>query len=177
VPGWRADSLYRPAGDENRVGGDFYEAFSLADDAWALVMCDVTGRGARAAAFTALMRHTVRSIATHTGSTSEALGQLNRELIGNASLSLATTVFVVLREPDGHAEAKIMCPGHPQPVLVRDCGAEYVGQSGPILGAFPEARPTWSASSMRLERAIGSVPNACRRRLPEPLARLTPSRG
>jgi serine phosphatase RsbU (regulator of sigma subunit) len=148
MPGWRTDSLYRPAGGENRVGGDFYEAFRFGDDAWALVMGDVTGQGAPAAALTALMRHTLRSIATYTGSAIEGLAQLNRELIGRAPVSLATAVCVVLRELDGHAEAEIVCAGHPQPVLVHDGRAEYVGRSGPILGAFADA--SWRSTSVSL---------------------------
>ena len=31
IPGLRLASLYRPAGEENLVGGDFYDAFETAD--------------------------------------------------------------------------------------------------------------------------------------------------
>jgi serine phosphatase RsbU (regulator of sigma subunit) len=49
LPGWEAATLYRPAGDRNWVGGDFYDAFAI-DDGWMLVVGDVAGRGAEAAA-------------------------------------------------------------------------------------------------------------------------------
>jgi serine phosphatase RsbU (regulator of sigma subunit)/PAS domain-containing protein len=135
LPGWRAASLYRPAGDENWVGGDFYEAFPVGRD-WMLVVGDVTGRGAPAAALTALMRHTLRTAATLTGSAVQALAKLNRDLTARPEVSLCTAVCLVLRELDDGAEADVICAGHPLPVLVRDGVAEHVGRFGPMLGAF-----------------------------------------
>jgi serine phosphatase RsbU (regulator of sigma subunit) len=139
LPGWQAASLYRPAGDENRVGGDFYDVFEL-DRSWMLVVGDVTGRGAPAAALTALMRHTLRTAATLTGSTAAALGKLNRDLLKRSQLSLCTAVCLVLREGEQGAEADIICAGHPLPMLVRSGEAQPVGRSGVLLGAYPDER-------------------------------------
>jgi serine phosphatase RsbU (regulator of sigma subunit) len=144
LPGCRAASLYRPAGDQDRVGGDFYEVFRLADGAWMLVVGDVTGRGAPAAALTGLMRHTLRAIATYTGSATEALHMLNRELTARPRTSLCTAVCIILRElAHGEPRAEVICAGHPLPVLVRDGAASHVGAFGPVLGAFADAR--WEA--------------------------------
>jgi PAS domain S-box-containing protein len=137
LPGWAAATLYRPAGDETSVGGDFYEAFPI-DGGWMLVVGDVTGRGAQAAALTALMRHTVRTAATLTGSPARALAKLNGDLRSRREMSLCTAVCVVLREADGGACADIICAGHPLPMLVRDGGARHVGRFGPILGAYDD---------------------------------------
>lgn len=139
LPGWRAASLYRPAGDENWVGGDFYEAFRVGAD-WMLVVGDVTGRGAPAAALTAMMRHTLRTAATLTGSAVDALAKLNRDLVARPEMSLCTAVCLVLRELDDGAEADVICAGHPLPVLVRDGVAEHAGGFGPMLGAFADER-------------------------------------
>jgi PAS domain S-box-containing protein len=137
LPGWRAASLYRPAGDENWVGGDFYEAFPVGPD-WMLVVGDVTGRGAPAAALTALMRHTLRTAATLTRSPVRALEKLNRDLVARPDVSLCTAVCLVLRELEDGAEADVICAGHPLPVLVRDGVAEHAGRFGPMLGAFDD---------------------------------------
>jgi PAS domain S-box-containing protein len=145
LPGWRAASLYRPAGDENWVGGDFYEAFPVGRD-WMLVVGDVTGRGAPAAALTALMRHTLRTAATLTGSATEALAKLNRDLLVRPETSLCTAVCLVLRELDDGAEADVICAGHPLPVLVRDGVAAHVGRFGPMLGAFEDE--SWEPHTM-----------------------------
>ena len=40
--------MYRPAGAENEIGGDFYDVFRIAGG-WMVVIGDVTGRGAQAA--------------------------------------------------------------------------------------------------------------------------------
>ena len=41
------------------VGGDFYDAFETPNDTWALVIGDVSGKGAPAAALTAMARWTL----------------------------------------------------------------------------------------------------------------------
>lgn len=135
LAGWRTATLYRPAGDENWVGGDFYEAIPLGGD-WMVVVGDVTGRGAPAAALTALMRHTLRTAATLTGSPDRALQKLNGDLL--AREALATAVVVRLRETPGACQAIVVCAGHPRPVLVRGGAAVHVGAFGTMLGAFEQ---------------------------------------
>ena len=48
LPGFALATLYRPAGRENWVGGDFYDAFAV-QGGWMVVVGDVAGRGAPAA--------------------------------------------------------------------------------------------------------------------------------
>ncbi len=60
MPGWEVATMYEPAGEVNEVGGDFYEVFRV-EGGWALVLGDVAGRGAAAAALTAEARHTIRT--------------------------------------------------------------------------------------------------------------------
>ena len=66
IPGWSVAAMYRPAGAENEIGGDFYDAFRIAGG-WMVVIGDVTGRGAQAAVVTALARYTLRTAAALTG--------------------------------------------------------------------------------------------------------------
>jgi PAS domain S-box-containing protein len=148
VDGWRTATLYRPAGDENWVGGDFYDAITLPDGELFLVG-DVTGRGAEAAALTGLMRNTLRTAASLTGSAPQALHALNRELCRRPHLSLCTAVCIVLRESGGRSEAEIFCAGHPLPLLIRGGEAQFVGGFGTLLGAFDEAE--WTATVVPIE--------------------------
>lgn len=154
MPGWKTASRYRPAGDQDRVGGDYYDGFALDAESWVLVVGDVTGRGAAAAALTALMRHTLRAVATDRGSAIHALQKLNGDLLARGKTSLCTAVCVVLRESGGQAEADIICAGHPLPVLVRAGVPEYVGQFGPMLGAFGDAafpeKMVWESVTLAL---------------------------
>ncbi|MEA2482353.1 MAG: hypothetical protein QOC55_300, partial [Thermoleophilaceae bacterium] len=56
IPGIDVAVRYRAAGELNRVGGDFYDVFGRGPNQWAVVIGDVSGKGAPAAAVTALAR-------------------------------------------------------------------------------------------------------------------------
>ena len=61
--GLEVSATFHPGDRTLDVGGDFYYIFPLSDRAWGLVIGDVCGHGAQAAAVTALTRHTTRAIA------------------------------------------------------------------------------------------------------------------
>jgi PAS domain S-box-containing protein len=149
MPGWNAAALYRPAGDENRVGGDFYDAFE-AGDGWMLVVGDVTGRGAKAAALTALARYTIRAAGTLTGDPLQALATLNGALVEREDSLLCSVAVLTLRNTSPPM-AELLLAGHPAPLLVSDGSVREVGRHGPLLGAFEE--PAWEP--LRLELSAG----------------------
>ncbi|HEX8103062.1 MAG TPA: SpoIIE family protein phosphatase [Solirubrobacteraceae bacterium] len=137
MPGWATHTLYRPAGTENWVGGDFYDAFRVRGG-WMMVIGDVAGRGAAAAALTALVRYTIRATAQLLDSPLMAVERLNDELYARTDGALCTLVCVILRD----TEADVLCAGHPQPFLVRGDRAEQVGELGPMVGAVRAVRWT-----------------------------------
>jgi len=144
IPGMRLSSLYRPAGEENLVGGDFYDAFPT-PQGWMLLVGDVTGRGAEAAAQTGQARHTLRTAGMLLGDPTRALEQLNRALADRRALTPCTVAIV-------HVTARtseILCAGHPQPLLIRGGEPHPVGPSGPMLGAWPDS--TWRADTLDLQ--------------------------
>ena len=49
VPRIHSAAYFRPAGQGQRVGGDFYDLFEAGDGSWALAVGDVVGKGPRAA--------------------------------------------------------------------------------------------------------------------------------
>ena len=61
-PGLELAARYRAAGDQNEVGGDFYDVFRGRGDVWTLLIGDVAGKGPEAAAVTSLTRHTLRAM-------------------------------------------------------------------------------------------------------------------
>src|SRR5204863_6844380 len=77
--GWKLSAAYRAAGHANEVGGDFYDVVEF-DGGWAAIIGDVTGKGAPAAALTALARHTLAAIIIATGDPRYAFEILNRRL-------------------------------------------------------------------------------------------------
>ena len=76
--GFEVATMYRPAGEVNEVGGDFYEAFEI-EGGWMLAIGDVVGRGAAAASVTALARYTIRTAGKLTGDPRAAAPDAGRE--------------------------------------------------------------------------------------------------
>jgi PAS domain S-box-containing protein len=146
IPGLEVASLYRPAGEENLVGGDFYDAFET-PTGWMLLVGDVTGRGAEAAALTGQARHTLRTAATLLGDPAAAFEQLNRTLATRAELTPCTVALLHVA-PDARSAA-VLCAGHPQPLLLHGGEVRPVGHFGPMLGAWSDAQ--WTAERIDLE--------------------------
>ena len=147
--GFEVATLYRPAGEVNEVGGDFYEAFEI-DGGWMAAIGDVMGRGAAAASLTALARYTIRTAGTLTGDPRRAAALVDQALKQGSDLALCSAVILVLPDTgDDPAEVRLLIAGHPPPLRVRDGRVEPVGASGPLLGAPDE--PDWEIATVELE--------------------------
>jgi serine phosphatase RsbU (regulator of sigma subunit)/PAS domain-containing protein len=155
IPGLDGAALYRPAGEGTDVGGDFYDLFSVADDEWIAVIGDVCGKGAEAAAVTALARYTIRTAAVRRRSPARILAWLNdamrrQDLAGR----FCTITCVHLDTSRASIRATAACGGHPPALLRRAGGAvEEVGAMGTLLGLMPD--PT--LSDMRTELGPGDA--------------------
>jgi PAS domain S-box-containing protein len=136
IPGIDVAVRYRAAGELNRVGGDFYDVFGRGPNEWAVVIGDVSGKGAPAAAVTALARYTLRTASATASTPSAALDALNEALLERrrdqefCSVALA---FVTLRG-DG-LDVKLSLAGHPPALIKRASGeVEVSGTSGLLMG-------------------------------------------
>src|SRR5829696_2079788 len=139
IPGFALATLYRPAGRENWVGGDFYDAYAV-QGGWMVVVGDVAGRGAPAASLTAYSRHVLRTAAQLHDDPLDAVAFLNRQLYDRPGPALCTLCCVLLREHGADAEATVICAGHPQPFAIRRNGTpEAVGRHGSMLGAWTQS--------------------------------------
>jgi serine phosphatase RsbU (regulator of sigma subunit) len=127
---------YRAAGELNEVGGDFYDVFERSATEWALVVGDVSGKGAEAAAVTALARYTLRAAALDEGPPSTALRRLNTAMLYDDTSQFATVVMAYLSAGTGHGlDVRVALAGHPAPaVLRRDGSVEMVGRYGTMAG-------------------------------------------
>jgi PAS domain S-box-containing protein len=136
IPGIDVAVRYRAAGELNRVGGDFYDVFGRGPNEWAVVIGDVSGKGAPAAAVTALARYTLRTAAVNAATPSAALDTLNEALFERrrdqefCSVALA---FVTLRD-DG-LDVTLSLGGHPQALIKRASGkVDACGTPGLLVG-------------------------------------------
>ena len=137
IPGWSVAAMYQPAGAENEIGGDFYDAFRIAGG-WMVVIGDVTGRGAQAASVTALARYTLRTAAALTGDPVIALETLNRDLLARRGASLCSVAAMAIDE-DPSQPVRLAIAGHPAPLLVDGDSVVEATVSAPVLGAFDDA--------------------------------------
>ena len=138
VPGVELAARYHAAGEGNEVGGDFYDCFPTGDGDWALVIGDVCGKGAEAAAVTALARYTVRASATlHSDRPQVVLEDLNDAIRreGGTDSRFCTVLYISLRpRPDG-VKACVATGGHPLPLLMRaDGSVETAGRARHAAG-------------------------------------------
>jgi PAS domain S-box-containing protein len=136
LPGAELAAIYRPAASGLDVGGDFYDVFNLTEDQWYLVVGDVCGKGAEAAAITALARYTIRAAAVRRRSPSAILRWLNDAMLsqdtGGRFCTIACAHLDLGRIP---ARLTVACGGHPAPLVMRADGhVEELGAAGTLLG-------------------------------------------
>jgi integral membrane sensor domain MASE1 len=141
IPGIETEIYYRPAGEHQIVGGDFYDIFPAEDGSWAVVIGDVVGKGAAAAATTALARYTLRAAADYEQLPSRILAELNHAIRRQTPRQSCTAAYlrVELNGGDG-VLATIASGGHPSPLLLRAEGSvERFGSGSLVLGVEEDA--------------------------------------
>jgi PAS domain S-box-containing protein len=143
IPGWDVAALYRPAGHESEVGGDFYDFWEVDGD-WLMMIGDVTGKGVGAAALTSLVRYTARAASEFDGRPGEILARIDAALRRRPSVSLCTALCLRFSREG----ATLAVGGHPLPLRVGEGGVEEVGQHGTLLGALQRTR--WPEAEIAL---------------------------
>jgi stage II sporulation SpoE-like protein/MASE1 protein len=140
IPGVEAAVRYRPAGARYRVGGDFYDIYDAADGSWAIAVGDVCGKGAEAAAVTALARYTLRAVAMHERCPSRILALLNEAMLRQGRDEMFCAVSYLRLDVRGSgAELTFSTGGLPLPLLLRrSAGVETIGRPGMLLGVEPD---------------------------------------
>ena len=138
LPGLDVSAAYRPAGDGEEVGGDFYDVFQIKSGDWVVALGDVCGKGVEAAVVTALVRYSLRALTVQEEHPSAVLRALNLILLDDGTDRFCTVVLVRLRlEPDGWV-ATISSGGHPLPLHASEDGTvTEAGESGSLVGVLP----------------------------------------
>jgi PAS domain S-box-containing protein len=131
LPGWEIAALYRPAGRESEVGGDFYDFWEVGGD-WLMMIGDVTGKGVGAATVTSLVRHTAWAASDFDRRPAAILARVDAALKRRPSLSVCTALCLRL----GSGQATVASGGHPLPLHLGEHGVSEVGRHGTLLGAF-----------------------------------------
>lgn len=136
LAGCEVAALYEPADSEADIGGDFFDVFEV-DAGVGVVVGDVSGKGAEAAAQTAMAKYMLRAFAMRDPRPSSVLHHLNNALVQSMGEDRFTTVVYALFEPD-EQKCEIVSGGHPPPLHYRRAEGDVVDipLHGSILGAF-----------------------------------------
>jgi PAS domain S-box-containing protein len=123
---------------EGMVGGDFYDVFQTGTSTWAVVIGDVCGKGAEAAAVMAQARYTVRAAAMRERGPAGILRTVNEALLRARRDRFLTAAHLQLRLGPT-VRARVSIGGHPAPLLVRADGSlREIGVPGMLLGVVAD---------------------------------------
>ncbi len=119
VPGLVLEARYRPA-KKMEIGGDWYDAFRLADQRLAVAVGDVMGKGLTAAAGMGRVRNALRALALTDPRPAAVLGGLDRLFAATEQEEQVTTVAYLVIDPEtgdgvlgnaGHLPALVLQAG------------------------------------------------------------------
>ena len=144
-------AVYRPAGGEARVGGDWYDAFELDSNRILFSIGDVAGHGVEAAVVMSRVRQAVLAVGIDEPDPAIVLARVNDILL----LQDITVVTAICGMIDlTHGVITFANAGHPPALITSEDGKiESIGATGPPLGAVD--RPTYTAKTV--VAAPGSV--------------------
>ena len=143
IPGLDVAAHYRAAGDQNEVGGDFYDVFPSEPGVWTAIIGDVSGKGAKAAALTALTRHTLYAAALRESSPARNLAFLDEAMRRRVREdgAFSTVLYARVRPGDGSTALTLASGGHPPALILRGDGTvERVATPGTLVGVLERAR-------------------------------------
>jgi PAS domain S-box-containing protein len=119
VPGLVLGAMYRPA-KKMEIGGDWYDAFRLADQRLGVAVGDVMGKGLTAAAGMGRVRNALRALALTDPRPAAVLGGLDRLFSATEQDEQVTTLAYLVIDPET-GEGLIGNAGH-LPALVLEAG-------------------------------------------------------
>ncbi len=150
APGLEFASRYLAQGADRAdvyVGGDLYDVVAgTRPGRWAVTVADVCGKGAEAAALTAMIRHTVRAEVGHGLTPVDVLHRLNAAMLRDTSADPQRFATVVHAQvdvaedgaTDGGVTVRLVNAGHVPALLLRDGRVETVDAPGTLLGIYTD---------------------------------------
>jgi PAS domain S-box-containing protein len=146
VPGLILTAKYLPVTRNMEIGGDWYDAFRLADQRLAVAVGDVMGKGLTAAAGMGRVRNALRALALTDGRPAAVLGGLDRLFSATEEEEQVTTVAYVVIDPVT-GEGLLGNAGH-LPALILEAGSaprfDQVEAGTPLGWASPRKQHAFS---------------------------------
>ncbi|MEW9531363.1 PP2C family protein-serine/threonine phosphatase [Microbispora sp. NPDC049125] len=142
VPGLDIAGAFRPAGDGDEIGGDFYDMHETVGG-WALTLGDVCGKGVEAAVVTSLARYALRAAPLRQPSPSAILADLNATMLREHTPRFLTAVYTRIGPGETTPFRLTLCLGGHSPAFhVHGDEVRRIGVPGTMLGVLPQVRLT-----------------------------------
>ena len=146
VPGLVLEARYLPVTRNMEIGGDWYDAFRLADQRLAVAVGDVMGKGLTAAAGMGRVRNALRALALTDPRPAAVLGGLDRLFSATEEEEQVTTVAYLVIDPET-GNGVLGNAGH-LPALVLEAGCaprfDQVEAGTPLGWASPRKQHPFS---------------------------------
>jgi serine phosphatase RsbU (regulator of sigma subunit) len=137
IDGFEIHVEYWPAAADMDVGGDFYDIFAIDESRWALVIGDVCGKGAPAAAVTGTARHSLRAAATHIRDERRVIRWVHDAIVAHADAPFCTLAYAVV-ETGEVSRLRVVLAGHDRGLRIDSAGhVTDLGVHGTLLGVLP----------------------------------------
>src|SRR5215470_9341238 len=135
MPGAEVAARFNPA---HAIGGDLYDFLDYTLPRACIVVGDVSGKGAPAALYAALVSGILRSLARDEPSPAEMLNAVNQSL-NHRRLDAQYLVLTCALWDDEKKTMRVANSGLPRPIYCRDGHAHMIEAAGLPLGMFPDA--------------------------------------
>jgi len=146
IPGLRFDALYEPGKAEALVGGDWFDAFRLADGRLVLTIGDVVGSGLAAATAMGEVRQSIRGAAAINPDPAVLLDAADR-ILAEGEGDRYATAWVGIVDPIDFS-LRYAVAGHPHPMVRNPNGSvrEIEGEGLPLglAGTLAHRRSTYN---------------------------------
>ena len=115
------------------IGGDFFDYFDLPDDAFALTLGDIAGKGPPSALLSASLQ-TILAVCPKDGGPAATLALANQSMLRRPVPARYATVFYASIKPDG--QMTYSNGGHLPPLLIGRSGRRWLDRGGMVVGLF-----------------------------------------
>ena len=138
APGLRVAARYQPAEKALLLGGDFYDSVRLADGRIALMVGDMAGHGAPAAARATGLRFAWRTLVATDPDPEHVLTGLNTQAANPSDRAEGLFASMLYAVVDSEGLVEYAPAGHPPPALLTPLGCQIHEPSswGPLLGVI-----------------------------------------
>ena len=148
VEGFQFAAQFEPA---RHIGGDFYNIHLMNDGRVAIVLADVSDKGAHAALFMAVTRTLFLTESHYLSDPVEVARAVHHGLLEASNYDMFVTAIYGVLDPNTRVFRYVRA-GHDEPIFIQKNGdAQFLGGKGRFLGLWPDFEPVFDEQQVTLD--------------------------